>query len=328
VIPLSIRVYLRLSAASLLLLSIATLAGAAENYPSRPIRFILPYPPGGGNDFVARVIAAKLAEKIRQQVVIDNRGGAHGIIATELTAKAPPDGYTIFMCGTGHALNPIMYRKLPYDSDKDFAPVSLAAVAPNILVVHPSVPATSVRELIALAKANPQSLRFGSAGGGGNSHLAGELLKQLAQIDVVHVPYRGTGPAATALLAGEVQMMFSTLPPVLTQMRAGKVRALAVTGAKRTAAAPEVPTIAESGLPGYEATGWWGILMPGKTPPAIVAALNADVVKVLNAESTKTQLAREGIEAAGGTAAQFAAHMRAEGLKWGPIIKAANIQSE
>jgi tripartite-type tricarboxylate transporter receptor subunit TctC len=301
---------------------------AAETYPARPLRFILPYPPGGGNDFVARVIAAKLSGNIRQQIVIDNRGGAHGIIATELTAQAPPDGYTIFMCGTGHALNPYMYKKLPYDSEKDFAPVSLAAVAPNILVLHPSVPATSVGELIALAKAKPGTLSFGSAGGGGNSHLAGELLKQLAKIDIVHVPYRGTGPAATALLAGEVQMMFSTLPPVLAQVRAGKVRAIAVTGAKRTAAAPEVPTIAESGLPGYEATGWWGILMPGKTPPAIVASLNAEIVKTLNADSTKAQLAREGIEAAGGTPAQFAAHIRAEGLKWAPIIKAANIQGD
>ena len=303
-------------------------AAIAETYPARPLRFILPYPPGGGNDFVARVVAAKLAEAIRQQVVIDNRGGAHGIIATELTAKAPPDGYTIFMCGTGHALNPYMYKKLPYDSEKDFAPVSLAAVAPNILVLHPSVPATSVRELIALAKAKPGTLSFGSAGGGGNSHLAGELLKQLADINIVHVPYRGTGPAATALLSGEVQMMFSTLPPVLAQIRAGRVRALAVTGARRTAAAPEVPTIAESGLPGYEATGWWGILMPGKTPPGIVAALNAEIVKVLSADSTKAQLTREGIEAAPSTPAQFAAHIRGEGLKWAPIIKAANIQGE
>jgi tripartite-type tricarboxylate transporter receptor subunit TctC len=176
-------------------------AAAAESYPAKPIRFILPYPPGGGNDFVGRVIAARLAQNIRQQVVIDNRGGAHGIIATELTAKAPPDGYTILLGGTGHAINPYMYRKLPYDSEKDFAPISLAAVAPNIVVLHPSVPAVSVRELIALAKANPQHLRYGSAGGGGNSHLAAELFRLLADIELVHVPYRGTGPAATALLS-------------------------------------------------------------------------------------------------------------------------------
>jgi tripartite-type tricarboxylate transporter receptor subunit TctC len=301
---------------------------AAETYPARPLRFILPYPPGGGNDFVARVLATRLAESIRQQVVIDNRGGAHGIIATELTAKAPPDGYTIFMAGTGHAINPYMYKKLPYDSEKYFAPVSLAAVAPNILVLHPSVPAASIRELIALARAKPGTLSFGSAGGGGNTHLAGELLKLLADIDIVHVPYRGTGPAVTALLSGEVQMMFSTLPPVLAQIRAGRMRALAVTGAKRTAAAPDVPTIAESGLPNYEAAGWWGVLMPGKTPPAIVAALNAEIVKVLSADATKAQLARDGIEAAPSTPEQFAAHMRKEGIKWAAVIKSANIQGE
>jgi tripartite-type tricarboxylate transporter receptor subunit TctC len=324
-----ICVYRRVSAASLLLLAVpVSAAWAAENYPARPLRFIVPYPPGGGNDFVARVLATRLAESIRQQVVIDNRGGAHGIIATDLTAKAPPDGYTIFMCGTGHAFNPYIYKKLPYDSDKDFAPVSLAAVAPNVLVLHPSVPATSVRELIALAKAKPGTLSFGSSGGGGNTHLAGELLKLLADIDIVHVPYRGTGPAVTALLSGEVQMMFSTLPPVLAQIRAGRLRALAVTGAKRTAAAPALPTMAEAGVPNYEASGWWGVLMPGKTPPAIVMALNAEIVKVLSVDATKAQLSRDGIEAASSTPAQFAAHMRAEGLKWAAVIKVANIQGE
>ena len=316
------------SAVGALLAMLACGAAGAENYPVKSIRFILPYPPGGGNDFVARVIALRLAENIRQQVVIDNRGGAHGIIATELTAKAPPDGYTMFLGGTGHAINPYMYRNLPYDSVKDFAPVSLAAVAPNILVLHPSVPAASVRDLIALARKNPQSLHYGSAGGGGNSHLAGELLKLLADIEIVHVPYRGTGPASTALLAGEVQMMFATLPPVLQHMRAGKVRGIAVTGDRRAAVVPDVPTIAESGLPAYEASGWWGILTPGKTKPAIVSALNAEIVKVLNAEATRAQLAREGIEAAGSSPAQFAAHIRAEGLKWSAVIKAANIQAE
>jgi tripartite-type tricarboxylate transporter receptor subunit TctC len=301
---------------------------AAETYPARPIRFILPYPPGGGNDFVGRVLAMRLAENIRQQVVIDNRGGAHGIIATELAAKAPPDGYTMLLGGTGHAINPYMYSKLPYDSEKDFAPVSLAAVAPNILVLHPSVPAASVKELIALARAKPRLLNYGSAGGGGNSHLAGELFAMLADIELVHVAYRGTGPAATALLAGEVQAMFSTLPPVLPHLRAGKLRALAVTGARRSAAAPEVPTVAEAGLPGYEASGWWGVLVPGKTPPSIVSALNAGIVKVLRGDAAKAQLSREGIEAAGGSPAQFAAHIRSEGRKWGAVIKAANIKVE
>ena len=303
-------------------------ADAAENYPARPIRFILPYPPGGGNDFVGRVIAVRLAEKIRQQVVVDNRGGAHGIIATDLTAKSPPDGYTILLGGTGHAFNPYMYNKLPYDTEKDFAPIILAAIAPNVLVLHPAVAAASIKELIALARANPQRLHFGSAGSGGNSHLAGELFRMQAAIELVHVPYRGTAPAATALLAGEVQMMFSTLPPVLQHVRATKLRAIAVTGAKRSAALQDVPTIAESGLPGYEATGWWGILAPGKTPPGIVSTLNAEIVKVLNSDETKAQLNREGVEAGGGTPAQFAAHIRSEGRKWAPVIKAANIKGE
>jgi tripartite-type tricarboxylate transporter receptor subunit TctC len=318
----------RLALTLLALLAAGADAAAAETYPARPIRFILPYPPGGGNDFVARVIAVRLAENIRQQVVVDNRGGAHGIIATELTAKAPPDGYTIFLGGTGHAINPYMYNKLPYDSEKDFAPISLAAVAPNILVLHPSVTAVSVRDLIALARANPQRLHYGSAGGGGNSHLAGELFRLQAEVDIVHIPYRGTGPAATALLSGEVQMMFSTLPPVLQHVRAGRLRALAVTGARRSAAAPEVPTIAESGLPGYEASGWWGILAPGKTPPGIVSALNAEILKVLKSDEAKTQLSREGVEAAGGSPAQFAAHIRSEGRKWAAVIKAANLKGE
>ncbi len=299
---------------------------AADDYPSKPIRFILPYPPGGGNDFVARAVATRLAENLRQQVVIDNRGGAHGIIATDLTAKAAPDGYTMFMAGTGHALNPYMYKNLPYDSERDFAPVSLAAIAPNVLVVHPTVSAASVRELIALAKANPQTLRFGSAGAGGNTHLAGELLKQIAEINIVHIPYRGTGPAVTALLSGEVQMMFSTLPPVLAQIRAGRIRALGVTGAKRSSVFPEIPTIAESGVAGYEAIGWWGVIVPGKTPRPLVMRLNAEILKVLSAESTRSQLAREGVEAAGSTPEQFAAHMKSEGQKWAAVIKAANIK--
>ena len=312
----------------LIMLGFHSAAASAQTYPAKPIRFVLPYPPGGGNDFVARVIAMRLAENIHQQVVIDNRGGAHGIIATDLTAKAPPDGYTIFMCGTGHAINPYMYGKLPYDSEKDFAPISLAAVAPNMLVLHPSVPAASVRELIALAKANPQVLHFASAGGGGNSQLAGELFKVLAGVNVVHVPYRGTGPASTALLAGEVQMMFSTLPPALPQLRAGKLRGLAVTGAKRSPVVPDMPTIAESGLPGYEAIGWWGVLAPGKTPLPVVSMLNAEIIKVLNSEDAKAQLAREGIEAAASTPEQFAAHIQTEGRKWALVIKSAKIKGE
>jgi tripartite-type tricarboxylate transporter receptor subunit TctC len=321
-------VKIALAVALVELLSTPALAAVTESYPSKPLRFIVPYPPGGGNDFVARVIAPRLAEAFRQPVVIDNRGGAHGIIAAELTAKAPPDGHTFLLGGTGHALNPIIYAKLPYDSDRDFTPVSLAAIAPNILVLHPSVPVSSVKELIALAHARPGQLHFGSSGAGGNTHLAGELFKLRAHVDMVHVPYRGTGPASAALLSGEVQMIFSTLPPALSQVRAGRLRALGVTGAKRSAVVPDVPTIAESGVPGYEALGWWGVLAPSRTPPAVIAALNAGIVKVLRSDDAKAQLFREGIEAAGSTPQQFAAHLKSEQQKWAKAIKDANIKIE
>jgi tripartite-type tricarboxylate transporter receptor subunit TctC len=319
---------LRLALALLYTFSCAAQAADSAGYPHKPIRFVVPYPPGGGNDFVARVIAPRLAANLRQTVVIDNRGGAHGIIATAITAKSPPDGYTILLGGTGHAINPVVYSKLPYDTDRDFAPVSLAATAPNILVLHPAVAATSIRELIALAKARPQQLHYASVGGGGNSHLAAELFRLRADIDIVHIAYRGTGPAAIALLAGEVQMMFSTMPPVLSQVRAGKLRALAVTGARRSAAVPDLPTIAESGLAGYEASGWWGVLAPAGTPQNIITALNTAAVTVLHADDARTQLLKEGIEAAGGSPQQFAAHIQAERRKWATVIKEANITME
>jgi tripartite-type tricarboxylate transporter receptor subunit TctC len=308
----------------------ATSAGAAvsDAYPSKPIRFIVPYPPGGGNDFVARVIAPKLSEAFGQPVVIDNRGGAHGIIAAEITAKAPGDGHTILLGGTGHALNPIIYSKLPYDTERDFAPVGLAAISPNMLVLHPSVAAASIKELIALAKAKPGQLHFGSSGGGGNTHLAGELFKMRTGSDIVHVPYKGTGPASTALLSGEVQMIFSSLPPALPQVRAGKLRAIAVTGLRRSAAAPEVPTIAESGVPGYEALGWWGIVVPGKTPRITITTLSATLARVLKGEEAKAQLFKEGIEAVGSTPEFFAAHLSTEQQKWTKVIKEGKLKIE
>ena len=305
-----------------------TAAAAAAGYPSKSIRLISPYPPGGGNDYVARVIAPRLAEKVQQSVIIDNRGGAHGIIATELTAKSAPDGHTMLLAGTGHAFNPIYYGKLPYDSDRDFAPVTLAAIAPNVLALHPSVAAASVRDLIAFARTNPRRLHFGSAGAGGNTHLAGELFRLRADIDIVHIPYRGTGPALTAVVSGEVQMLFSTLPPVLPQVRAGRLKALAVTGAKRSMAVPDVPTVAESGLAGYEALGWWGIVVPARTPRETIMALNATLVGVLTADDTQILFSREGIEAVGNSSEQYAAHLKAEKQKWLPVIKAANIKVE
>ncbi|HEX2827963.1 MAG TPA: tripartite tricarboxylate transporter substrate binding protein [Burkholderiales bacterium] len=317
---------MRALAAALLLAAVS--AHAADAYPSKPLRFIVPYPPGGGNDFIARVIAPRLSDLFRQPVVIDNRGGAHGIIAAELTAKAPADGHTMLLAGTGHSLNPLIYSKLPYDSDRDFVPVSLAAVAPNILVVHPSVAANSVKELIALARPGGTRLHFGSSGAGGNTHLAGELFKLRTGANIEHVPYRGTGPAVTALLAGEMQMMFSTLPPALPQVRANRLRALGVTSAKRTAVVPDVPTISEAGVPGYESVGYWGVVVPGKTPLAIVTALNGAIAKVLASEDAKAQLFKEGIEAAGGSPADYAAFLKNEQKKWAKLIKDVNLKLE
>jgi tripartite-type tricarboxylate transporter receptor subunit TctC len=310
--------------------SLAPHARAATEaaYPSKPLRFIVPYPPGGGNDFVARVIAPRLSELFRQPVVIDNRGGAHGIIAAELTAKAPPDGHTLLLAGTGHSLNPLIYAKLPYDSDRDFAPVSLAAIAPNILVVHPSVAATSVKELIALTRSGYVRLHYGSSGAGGNTHLAGELFKLRTGANIDHVPYRGTGPAVAALLAGEMQLMFSTLPPALPQIRAGKLRPLAVTSMKRTQVAPEVPTIAESGVPGYESVGYWGVVVPGQTPRSTIATLQAGVAKALRSDEGKAQLFREGIEAVGSSPGEYGAYLKAEQRKWASLIKEVNLKLE
>jgi tripartite-type tricarboxylate transporter receptor subunit TctC len=316
----------RALAAALLL--VAANVHAADSYPSKPLRFIVPYPPGGGNDFIARVIAPRLSDLFRQPVVIDNRGGAHGIIAAELTAKAPADGHTMLLAGTGHSLNPLIYSKLPYDSERDFVPVSLAAVAPNILVVHPSVAANSVKELIALARPGGTRLHFGSSGAGGNTHLAGELFKLRTGANIEHVPYRGTGPAVTALLAGEMQMMFSTLPPALPQVRANRLRALGVTSAKRTAVVPDVPTISEAGVPGYESVGYWGVVVPGKTPHAIVTALNGAIAKVLASEDAKAQLFKEGIEAAGGSPADYAAFLKNEQKKWAKLIRDVNLKLE
>jgi len=316
----------------LLIIIFFNTASWAENnsltvpYPNKPLRFIVPYPPGGGNDFIARVIAVRLGDVLRQQVIVDNRAGAHGIIATELTAKAPPDGHTFMLSGTGHAINPVIYKNLPYDSERDFSAVTLAAVAPNLLVIHPAVAATTVRELIGLAKANPRQLNFASVGAGGNSHLAGELFKLRANVEIMHVPYRGTGPASTALLAGEVQMIFSTLPPALSQVRIGKLRAIALTSSNRSTVLPDIPTISESGLPGYEATGWWGVLAPANTPKVIVLALNTALLKVLRSEDTKVYLFKEGIEAAGGTPEQFKAHILSERQKWAKVIQDAKLK--
>ena len=301
---------------------------AADPYPSRPIRMIVAYPPGGGTDQVGRVMAEQLTQTLGQQVVIDNRGGATGNIGTELAARAAPDGYTLLMGNVApNAVNVSLFKKLGFDPVKDFAPVSLVAITPNILVAHPSVPVKTIKELIALAKAKPGALNFPSAGVGSSSHLAGELLKSLAGISMVHIPFKGGGPALVAVIAGEVQIMFATMPAAMPHVKSGKVRPVAVTTTKRSQAMPELPTIAESGVKGYDAATWYGLLAPAGTSKAIVDRLHGDTVKIL-AGPTRQRLEAQGFEPDGGTPAAFAAYIKSEITKWAKVIKDAGIPAE
>jgi len=310
------------------LLLFAGVVQAASSYPLRPIRMIVAYPPGGGTDQVGRVMAEQLTQTLGQQVVVDNRGGATGNIGTELAARAAPDGYTLLMGNVApNAVNVSLFRKLGFDPVKDFAPVSLVAITPNILVAHPSLPVKSIKDLIALAKAKPGTLNFPSAGVGSSSHLAGELLKSLAGISMVHVPFKGGGPALVATIAGEVQIMFATMPAAMPHVKSGKVRPVAVTTTRRSQAMPELPTIAESGVKGYDAATWYGLLAPAGTPRAIVDRLHGDTVKIL-AGPTRQRLEAQGFEPDGGTPAAFAAYIQSEIVKWAKVIKDAGIPAE
>ncbi|MBX3666632.1 MAG: tripartite tricarboxylate transporter substrate binding protein [Burkholderiales bacterium] len=306
----------------------AAAAQAADGYPLRPVRMIVAYPPGGGTDQVGRVMAEQLTQTLGQQVVVDNRGGATGNIGTELAARAVPDGHTLLMGNVApNAVNVSLFKKLGFDPVKDFAPVSLVAITPNILVAHPSVPVKSIGELVALAKAKPGALNFPSAGVGSSSHLAGELLKSLAGIDMVHVPFKGGGPAMVATIAGEVQIMFATMPAAMPHVKSGKVRPVAVTTTKRSQAMPELPTIAEAGVKGYDAATWYGLLAPARTPKSVVDRLHADVAKIL-AGPARQRLEAQGFEPDGGTPAAFAAYIKSEIAKWAKVIKDAGIPAE
>lgn len=301
---------------------------AADTYPSRPIRMIVAYPPGGGTDQVGRLMADQLTQTLGQNVVIDNRGGATGNIGTELAARAVPDGYTLLMGNVApNAVNVSLFKKLGFDPVRDFSPVSLVAITPNILVAHPSQPVKTIKELLALAKAKPGALNFPSAGVGSSSHLAGELLKSLAKIDMVHVPFKGGGPALVAMISGEVQIMFATMPAAMPHVKSGKARAIAVTTAKRSQAMPELPTIAEAGVTGYEASTWYGLLAPAKTPKPVVDRLHAETVKIL-AGPARQRLEVQGFEPVGGTPAEFSAYIKSEIVKWAKVIKDANIPAE
>jgi tripartite-type tricarboxylate transporter receptor subunit TctC len=301
--------------------------GPGPAYPTKPIRFLVGFPPGGTNDIVARVVAPKLAEGLGQQVVVENRGGANTAIASELMARAAPDGYTIMLNGPGHATNPSLI-KLNFDSIKDFAFITLIAESQNLLVVHPSLPAKSVKELVALSKKRPGEINYGSSGVGTTVHLSAELFQYLTGIKWVHVPYRGGGPGLVALLSGEVSLYFGNVPTVIRQARAGKLRAIATTGPKRTPVAPDIPTVAESGVPGYEVTTFYGMSAPARTPRAVLDRLHSETVRVLNAEDVRERLRGLGADPVGNTQEQYTAFIQNEIAKWGKVIKAAGIKAE
>jgi len=305
------------------LVAVATCA-SAQNYPSKPIRLVVPFPPGGTTDILAREVGQRLSATLGQPVVIDNRPGAGGNIGADLVAKSAPDGYTLLMATVGtHAINASLYSKMPYDHIKDFAPVVLVAGVPNVLEVTPSLPVNSVADLIKLAKEKPGQLNFASSGNGTSIHLSGELFKSMAGVNMTHVPYKGSAPALVDLVGGQVQLMFDNLPSSLPQIKAGKLRAIAVTSAQRAPALPNVPTIAESGLPGYEASAWFGIVAPAGTPPAVVNRINADVNQWLRTPEATEKLLAQGAIADGGSPEQFAAHIRAETEKWAKVVKAS-----
>jgi tripartite-type tricarboxylate transporter receptor subunit TctC len=305
------------------------LAPAADNFPTKPVRLIAPYPPGGTSDIIARVVGQKLTDVWGQQMVVDNRAGANGGIGCEVAAKSPADGYTLLIGNmTPIAANPSLYRKLGYDSLRDFAGVSLVAAGPNVLVVNPNVPVKSVQELLALAKAKPASLNFGSGGAGSPAHLAGELFKTLTGVQMTHVPYKGTVLSVNDLIAGQVQLVFSDAPPALPHVKSGRLRALAVTGAKRTPLMPEYPTVAEAGVPGFALDNWWGILVPAGTPKERVGLIHTELVKIMQSADAKTRFANLGVEAIHSTPSEFDAYIRSEYTKLAKVIKDAGAKAD
>ena len=304
--------------------ALAVLCGGiahAQTYPSKPIRIVIPYPPGGGTDIVMRPVGARLSERLGQPVVIDNRGGATGTIGSESVARAAPDGYTLLAhTNAGITILPHLNKRLPYDPLKDFAPVTMAASSPYIFVVHPKVAATSVAQIIAMAKARPGALNYATSGNGASTHLATLLFCQMADIKMVHIPYKGSGPATTELLAGQVQMRFSSIPPVLPHVRNGRLRALAVTSAKRFSLLPDLPTVAET-LPGFDVESWYGVFAPTGTPPAIIKKLNAEIAAALSSPEIKALLATDGSEVVASSPEYFGKVIRAEFARWAPVVK-------
>jgi tripartite-type tricarboxylate transporter receptor subunit TctC len=308
--------------------TVATMA-AAQAYPAKPIRMIVPSAPGSGPDLIARFTAQKLGEQLGRPVVTDPRPGAGGSLGAELAAKALPDGYTLIMGSAGsHSVNTALYPKLPYDAVKDFAPIGLVSTAPNILIVHPSLPVKSVKELVTLARAKPGALTFGSGGNGSTAHLSGELFRVLAGVSMVHVPFRGSPSAVIGVMTGEISLAILNLPPALPHVRSGKLRALGVSTTSRSSAVPEIPTIAEAGLPGYDAGTWYGLLAPAGTPGEIIARLNAELVKGLRSDDMKKRIAGEGGDVAGGSPEDFAALIRRDIAKWTRVVQLSGARAD
>ncbi len=305
------------------------LPALSQAYPTKPIVLVVPFAPGGTSELISRLVAQKLSERLGQQVVVENRPGAAGNIAMEQVARAAPDGYTLILGHIGTlAVNPAMFPKLPYDAIKDFAPVSLIAAVPNIVTVNPAVPAKNLKEFLDLARAKPGSINYGSAGNGSAGHLAMEYLKRAAKVDMVHVPYKGTGPMLTDLLAGQTQATFTGSSPLIPHIASGKLRALAVGSTKRIPSLPNVPTIAESGFAGFETSQWYGIIAPAKTPPAIIQKLSTEIAQVMKLPDVVARLSGDGTVMIGSTPKEFAAYIETEMKRWGEVVHAANIKAE
>ena len=299
-----------------------------ERYPAKPIRFIVPFPPGALNDYLGRLLATKFTENWGKQMVVDNRAGGSTIIGTEMAAKSPPDGYTLLLCSVALAVNQTLFPKLPYNTDKDLAFVSMIAATPYLVVVQPSLPVKTLQDLVALAKAKPGQLNYGSTGNGGTSNLMGEMLKTMAKIDMVHIPYKGLAPALTDMMGGQINVAFGGYSTVGELWKSGRVRAIAVTSAKRSPYTPDLPTIAESGYPGYEATPWWGLAVAAGTPKPIVAKLNAEVHRIMKSPDVTEQMKSRAIEVWVSTPEELAAYYQKEVLRWASVVKTSHIKAE
>ena len=307
----------------------ASFSGLAQQaYPSKPVRLIIPFPPGGSNDVVGRMFAQQLNERLGQSVVIENRGGAGGTIGTDAAAKSAPDGYTLLLVSIASSFGPAMYKSLPYDPAKAFTPIGPIGAGPVVLVVHPGVPIKTAKELIAFAHAKPGALRIASAGIGSFQHLTWELFRLQGKVDILHIPYKGGGPAMTDVLGGHAELMLGSLIQTIPHIRTGKLRALGVSGTKRNAALPEVPTIAEAALPDYDATNWWGVVAPAGTPPAIIARLHGDITAIVSSPETRKRLETEGAEALLMSSAEFGRFIQAETAKWSKVVVEAGMKGE